>query len=201
MEVLELHPIKNKTVNIYLIRREDRDLISLHYSNLEKIIEAEKFKFAIVDFNDPDVKKYYQTPLSEFIEKFHLPYYESYFYVELLDLEVQIEELEQEYEKLLLNNQKDTFKAQSLNAWIYLLKDKVEYTKNLLEYTIKPKWIVKKILDVVNNIKNDNLSIIHFAHEDLISELKKLFEEYNIKVIKYDIREEKLKSIVMLKEG
>ena len=116
-------------------------------------------------------------------------------------MEVQIEELEQEYEKLLLNNQKDTFKAQSLNAWIYLLKDKVEYTKNLLEYTIKPKWIVKKILDVVNNIKNDNLSIIHFAHEDLISELKKLFEEYNIKVIKYDIREEKLKSIVMLKEG
>ena len=74
MEVLELHPIKNKTVNVYLIRREDRDLISLHYSNLEKIIEAEKFKFAIVDFNDPDVKKYYQTPLSEFIEKFHLPY-------------------------------------------------------------------------------------------------------------------------------
>ena len=50
-------------------------------------------------------------------------------------------------------------------------------------------------------IKNDNLSIIHFAHEDLISELKKLFEEYNIKVIKYDIREEKLKSIIMLKEG
>jgi len=138
-----------------------------------------------------------------------LPYYEveipesikSYFYVELLDLEVQIEELEQEYEKLLLNNQKDTFKAQSLNSWIYLLKDKVEYTKNLLEYTIKPKWIVKKILDVVNNIKNDNLSIIHFAHEDLISELKKLFEEYNIKVIKYDIREEKLKTIIMLKEG
>ncbi len=209
MEVLELHPIKNKTVNIYLIRREDRDLLSLHHSNLEKIIEAEKFKFAIVDFNDPDVKKYYQTPLSKFTEKFHLPYYEveipesikSYFYVELLDLEVQLEELEQEYEKLLLNNQKETFKAQSLNSWIYLLKDKVEYTKNLLEYTIKPKWIVKKILDVVNNIKNDNLSIIHFAHEDLISELKKLFEEYNIKVIKYDIRKEKLKTIIMLKEG
>ena len=209
MEVLEFRPIKNKTVNIYLIRREDRDLLSLHHSNLEKIIEKEKFKFAIVDFNDSEVKKYYQTPLSEFIEKFHLPYYEveipesikSYFYVELLDLEVQVEELEQEYEKLLLNNQKDTFKAQSLNSWIYLLKDKVEYTKNLLEYTIKPKWIVKKILDVVNNIKNDNLSIIHFAHEDLISELKKLFEEYNIKVIKYDIREEKLKSIIMLKEG
>jgi len=59
MEVLEFHPIKNKTVNIYLIRREDRDLLSLHHSNLEKIIEAEKFKFAIVDFNDPDVKKYY----------------------------------------------------------------------------------------------------------------------------------------------
>jgi len=66
-----------------------------------------------------------------------------------------------------------------------------------LELIIKLKWIVKKVLDIVKEIKNDKLSILHFAPEKLFSELKSLFEEYNIKVIKYDMNKIDMKSIII----
>ena len=207
MEVLELKPIKEKKVYLYLIKKEDRELFESEYENLEEIIKKRNFRFAIVDFNDNDSKELYQTALLKFLEKFTLPYYnidipenaKNYLYHEILREDVQVSELEEEYENLYLNEQQDTFKAQNLKSWIDLLKKEVEYKKKHLELIIRPKWIVKKVLDIVNEIKNDKLSILHFAPEKLFSELKSLFEEYNIKVIKYDMNKIDMKSIVIHK--
>ena len=204
MEVLELKSVKKKKIYLYLIKKENRGLNESEYDNLEDLIKNKKFRFAIVDFNDTDSKEMYRNALIKFLDKFKLPYYnidipekaKSYLYHEILRQEVQISELEAEYDKFYLNGEEESFKAQNLKTWIDLLKKEVAYKKEHLELVVKPKWIVKEILDIVKEIKNDHLSILHFAPEEVLNELKELFEEYNIKVINYDINKITLKSII-----
>lgn len=202
MEVLEIKPLNSKKVKIYLVRNENWSLDIHNKKLLKNILEKEKFRFAIIDFNTNISKKSYEQPLSKFLSNHMIPYYhvdipdhvKDYLDMEIFDKEVQIHELDEEYEKILLNsNEKDTFKAESLKNWIEMLKQELISKKIYLRASIRPKWIVKKVLDIANVIKMDMFSIIHFTHEEIISELKSLFENYNIKVIKYDISKKHLK--------
>ena len=98
-----------------------------------------------------------------------------------------MKELEEELEKID-PDEIETYKTQSLKLWIDLIKRELECQKRNLEYSVKPKWVVKKVLDIIRKIKYDRFSIMHFAPDNLFSELKSLFEEYNIKVIKIDAK-------------
>ena len=206
MEVLELKAIRNKKIKLYLIRSENLEFSPKELKELSAFLKEQKFRFAVVDFNDDDVKKYYETPLLEFLNKFKLPYYKvdipdnarDYLYVEILEKEIQIKELENEYEHLCYDlNEKESFKAQNLKSWIYILKKEVETKKEYLEKTLRPQWIVKKILDISKMIQNDKFSIMHFTHGEIFKELKSLFEKHNIKVIKFDINNINIKQILV----
>ncbi|MBA7520368.1 hypothetical protein ES705_12464 [subsurface metagenome] len=204
IEVLEIKPVKNKYINIYLIRAGvlNQDLLD----NINNILKYEKFRFAIIDFNDIQSKKQYETPLHLFLKKFKIPYYSvdipqhvrDHLCVEILEKELLINELENEYEDLISDpEQEKSFKAQNLHSWISLLKQEVKDKKDYLRLTLKPQWIVKKVLDIVKMIKNDRFSIMHFTHGEIFTELKELFEEYNIKVTKFDINKKNLKTILI----
>jgi len=193
MEILELKPLKKKKVYLYLIKHKDNDFSHLNLNHLSDFIEENKFRFAIIDFNNNSSKESYIEPLTKFLEDFNIPHYDidipegvkNYLLVEILEKEVLLKELEEEFENI---NPEDleSYKAQSLKSWIDLLKRELENQKRNLEYNVKPSWIVKKALDIIRNIKYDRFSIMHFAPETLFNQLKALFEEYNIKVIKID---------------
>ena len=206
MEILEIKPLKNKKIKLYLIRDDNKRIGHFDHNHLRDILEQESFRFAVIDLNDKELKKSYGFPLVEFLEKNKIPYYsvdippnvKDYLYVEILENEAQISELEMEYENLITDSKEiDSFKAQNLKSWIDLLKNEVESKKRFLEATVKPRWILKQILDIAKNINNDKFSIMHFTHGELYTELKKLFEQYNIKVIKYDINQINIKTILV----
>ena len=206
MEILEIKPLKNKKIKLYLIRDDNKRVTPFDHNHLRDILEQESFRFAVIDLNDKDLKKSYSYPLMDFLDKNKIPYYsvdipssvKDYLYVEILENEAQINELEMEYENLITDsNEIDSFKAQNLKSWIDLLKNEVESKKRFLEATVKPRWILKQILDIAKNINNDKFSIMHFTHGELYSELKKLFEQYDIKVIKYDINKINIKTILV----
>ena len=206
MEVLEIKHLKNKKIKLYLIRDESKKLNTFDYKKIRNILENESFRFAVVDLNEKKMKKSYFKPLLEFLEKRKIPYYsidipphvKDYLYVEILEKEAQINELEKEYENLILDpKERDTFKVQNLKSWIDLLKIEVESKKTLIKLTVKPRWILKQIIDIANQINKDRFSIMHFTHEELFFELKKLFEEYNIKVIKFDINKINIRTILV----
>jgi len=206
MEVLELKPVKNKKVYLYLIGKEDSFFYENSiYEGISKIAEIKKFRFAIIDLNDSDVKKIYQRFIAEFSEKFKIPYYSvdmpenarDYLYVEIIEKKIQIKELEVEYENLCFDlKERESFKAQNLKSWIEYLKKEVKNFENKLEYSTRPQWIVKKVLDIVHKIEEDKFSFVYFAHEKIIAELKQLFRNYNIKVIDIKNYKKKLKSII-----
>lgn len=204
IEVLEIKPVKNKNINLYLIR--DGVLNQDLFDNLRNILKNEKFRFAIIDFNDFQSKKLYETPLHLFLDKFKIPYYSvdipqyvrDHLCVEILEKELLINELENEYIDLISDpEQEESFKAQNLDSWINLLKQEVKDKMNYLKLALKPQWVVKKVLDIIKMIKTDRFSIMHFTHGEIFTELKELFEKYNIKVTKFDINKKNLKSILI----
>lgn len=206
MEVLELKPVKDKKVYLYLVEKEDNFLYEHNiYEEINEIAEKKKFRFAIIDFNDSNVKKIYQNFIAEFSEKFKIPYYSvdmpenarDYLCVEIIEKKIQIKELEAEYENLCFDlKEREVFKAQNLKSWIGFLKKEVKTLENNLEQSTRPKWIVKKVLDIIHKIEEDKFSFVYFAHENIIAELKQLFKNYNIKVIDIDNYKKKIKSII-----
>jgi hypothetical protein len=206
MESLEIEPIKKKQITIYLVRNKKQSFDKSQMNKLQEILKTEKFRFAVIDFNDKELKETYEEPLAKFLEKFWIPYFSvdipdyvrDLLNVEIFEKEAQINELEKEYEKLLFKDEEEnSFKIQSLHSWIELLQKEVESQKATLESTIRPEWIVKKVLDIAKMIRNDVFSIMHFTHEEIYSELKNLFESYNIKVKKIDISKRNVNKIII----
>lgn len=196
MEVLEIKPLKNRTISLYLIRNKDQRLTNLQLKNLKSFLEKEKFRFAIIDLNKEEIKKSYEDAISKFLDKFWIPYYSidipdhvrDVLNVDIIEKEALMNELETEYAMLCDDEAKrESYKAQSIKIWIGLLKNEIESQRKAIELTIKPKWVVKKVLDIANMIRNDAFSIMYFTHEELFSELKMLFQKYNIQVKKIDI--------------
>ena len=206
MESLEIEAIKKKQITLYLVRNKKQGFDKNQLHKLQDILKNKKFRFAVIDFNDKELKESYEKPLSEFLEKFWIPYFSvdipdyvrDLLNIEIFEKEALINELEKEYEELLLTeNEDNSFKIQSLNSWIELLKKEVDSQKTSLESTVKPRWIVKKVLDIAKMIRNDVFSIMHFTHEEIYSELKNLFESYNIKVKKIDISKRNINKIIV----
>jgi hypothetical protein len=196
METLEIKPIKNKKITLYLIRNKDQRLSNSQMKNFKSFLEKEKFRFAIIDLNKEEIKKSYEDAISKFLDKFWIPYYsidipdhvKDVLNVDIIEKEALMNELEIEYATLCDDeNQKESYKAQSIKIWIGLLKNEIESQRKAIQLTIKPKWVVKKVLDIANMIRNDAFSIVYFTHEEIFSELKILFQNYNIKVKKIDI--------------
>ena len=195
MEVLELKPIKDKKISLYLIEKENKELSNAEHENLLALLRKQKFNFTTIDLSDDDLKKIYLTPLAQFFDNFGIPYYyvnipdyaKMHLLNEISDKKEQIEELQEEYEKLCSESaEKESFKSQNLNSWIHLLKSEIEDKENHLNLKLRPLWIVKKILDIIKMINDDEINIIHFTRKELFSELKKLFEVQNIKVINFE---------------
>ena len=206
MESLEIEPIKKKQITIYLVRNKKQIFNKKQMNRLQEFLKTEKFRFAVIDFNDKELKGTYEEPLSKFLEKFWIPYFSvdipdyvrDLLNVEIFEKEALINELEKEYEKLLFEDEdENSFKIQSLHSWIELLQKEVKSQKATLESTIRPEWIVKKVLDIAKMIRNDVFSIMHFTHEEIYSELKNLFESYNIKVKKIDISQRNVNKIII----
>lgn len=207
MEVLELKPIKDKKISLYLIEKDKKELSDAEHENLLVLLRKQKFNFATIDLSDDDLKKIYLTPLAQFFDNFGIPYYyvnipdyaKIYLLNEISEKKEQIEELQGEYEKLCSDPaEKESLKAQNLNSWIHLLKSEVEDKENHLDLKLTPLWIIKKVLDIIKMINDDEISIIHFTRKELFSELKKLFESQNIKVINLETNKIMKKNSILI---
>lgn len=199
MEVLELKPIKNKIIILYLVETENHKLSKAEAKSLEIILENNKINLVTVDFEGYDSYSFKQTQLYEFLKEFDVPftgvdipeYAKGYLDIEILERKEQIEELEVEYKNICSKSlEKNSFKAQNLKSWIDLLKQEVKEKEKYLKLKIKPQWIVKKILEMIRTYKENSLFVIHLSLKEQVSELEKLFKGLGIGTIvqKLDIK-------------
>lgn len=180
IEVLELKPVKNKKVRVYLMKYQE-ELNRNQF--LEELLESYKFNFISID-RELDVRG--RQSLMKYLIKYGLvsfivgvpEYAKGYLLDEISKQKKQVEELEAELEAV----EEDSFKKQNLKSWIEYMKSEVEEKKRLLNLKIRPEWIAKKILDLIRLFENPHLRILHFTPGNILPQVKKILEELDIPV-------------------
>ena len=188
MEVLDLKPVKGKEVFVFLIGKEDKKLVVDERMMMKEVLNEYQFKFTTIDPTYDNLKTFKQTTLAEMLNDHNLPCYavdipeyaQGYLEAEITQKKEQIAGLEAEYDQ---TEDKMAFKTQNLKSWIDLLKDDVTEKENFMTLKLRPQWIVKKILDIVKlaSPKEETVKVLHFTSKKLISELKKQFEDLQVK--------------------
>ena len=196
MEVLELKPVKDKQIFVFLIKKEDENLTYDESLILTDILQKYNFKFATIVLKDEELKtfaNFLQTSLAIFLNDFLLPcfivdipdYAKGYLYSEISEEKEQIMELESEYKT---SDNKSSFKAENLKLWIEYLKEIVHEKEVYFKTKLKSQWIVKKILDFVRYYEENIIYILHFTPESLIMGLKETLEDLKISVVVGEIQ-------------
>lgn len=194
MEVLDLKPVKNKKLIVYMSSKENgRYFQNEDTSRLTDFLKKEGVNFVTVDFQ-VDMKEFKKTPFAQTLDKLGIPYIQvdipdyamGYLYEEIVEKQELQNELFEEYDNM---KDKETLKGQSLKNWIDMLSEEIQEKEIFLSLKLRPKWIVKKMLDFASSFENEVVSFVHFVQEDIcedicpqvVSNLRKL----GVKVISY----------------
>ena len=162
MEVLELKPVKNKKIIVYMSSKENAKYFqNVDHPKLVEFLEKNSIDFVTVDF---------QVDMKEIIEK----------------QEFQ-NELFEEYESM---EDKDSYKGLSLKNWIDMLGEEIQEREIFLSLKLRPQWIVKKMLDLALSFKKDVIVFVHFVQEDICEDIcpqvVENLRELGVKVISYN---------------
>jgi len=190
MEVLEIKPVSNKEIKVYMINRTK---IKLGYNT--DIFSCIDLDFATIDVENENLRSFNKSPLTKLLEQFEIPYYtvdipeyaKGYLNEEIIEKEDLVNELVEEFLKM---SDKNSLKGLNLKSWIDVLKDEIEEKRLFLKLKLRPQWIVKKILDIIRSDKKRKITFVHFAQDNVFMETMKLLKELNMEIRIYEQEEE-----------
>ncbi len=195
MEVLELKPVKNKKIVVYMSSKESAKYFqNVDHSKLVEFLRKNKIDFVTVDFQ-VDMKEFSITPVVHTLNELNIPYFQvdipdyamGYLYQEIIEKQEFQNELFEEYESM---EDKDSYKGLSLKNWIDLLGEEIQEREIFLSLKLRPQWIVKKMLDLALSFKKDIIIFVHFVQEDICEDIcpqiVENLRELGVKVISYN---------------
>ncbi len=196
MNTLNIETPQNKTVFVVLTKKENNALLNEQRYNLcEEVLNEHSFDFVTCDmegeskFNPKSlVKVIGKCPIESFgvdVPEFAAGYLRQ----EVDDKKEQTASLEKEYTAMA---DKTSTVAQNMASWIAVLKSEAEELEAKLEGEVKPKWLVKRILDIATKYTEDEVYVLHFGVEKYMPALKAAFATVeNVKVSVLDGKKSK----------
>jgi hypothetical protein len=195
MEVLELEPIKDKKITMFVSSKEDAKYFqNKDTTKLQEFLKKKGVNFVTVDFQ-VNMDQFSTTPFAQTLDKLEIPYYQvdipeyamGYLYQEIVEKQELLNELFEEYEMM---EDKDSYKGQSLKNWIDMLGEEIQEREIFLSLKLRPQWIVKKMLDLAKKYEKDVVVFVHFVQEDICEDIcpqvTQQLRELNVKVISYN---------------
>jgi len=204
MEVLELKPLKKKVTAFMFAKDNSEKLQNSSSESLIHFLKEKKINFLTIDF-DIDIEKFRKTEFTKTLERLGIKYYQldipeypmAYIYQEILEKEEILKELIEEYKSL---DDRESYKALSLKNWIDLINIEIQEKEVSLSLTLRPLWIVKKMLDLIRECAEEEVSFVHIVQTDICEEIcpqiVKNLRELNAKVIQYN-KKHTIKNIII----
>jgi len=191
MEVLEIKPVRNKDIIVYLVRRSNIKLKLSINMNLFEFLSRVNVNFATIDLENENLRSFNKSSLAKILEQYKIPYYTvdipeyvmGYLMAEIIEKEDQVNELIEEF--LSMSN-KESLKGLNLKSWIDFLKEEINEKKLFLQLKLRPEWIVKKILNIIRQKNNKKITFVHFAQDIIFNELRNLLKDLDIEVKVYE---------------
>jgi len=195
MEVLDLKPVKNKKIIVYMSSKENAKYFQNEdHSKLIEFLKKNNISFVTVDFQ-VDLKEFCKTQFAQTLNELEIPYFQvdipdyamGYLYQEIIEKQEFQNELFEEYESM---EDKDSYKGLSLKNWIDMLAEEIQEREIFLSLKLRPQWIVKKMLDLALSLEKDVIVFVHFVQEDICEDIcpqiVENLRELGVKVISYN---------------
>ncbi|MHA1438790.1 MAG: hypothetical protein ACTSPD_14565 [Promethearchaeota archaeon] len=187
MEVLEIKPVKNKEISVFMINKKDLTVNKEDIKRLTEIFRYIEVDFITIDLENERMRNFAKSSLPRLLESFKVPYYPldipeyamGYLLEEIIQKENQLDEILEEF---LTMRDKESFKGLNLKSWIDVLKNEIEEKKKFLSLNLRPQWIVKKILDIIRSCNKQEITFVHLSQEDIFTETMKLLKELKFEV-------------------
>ena len=195
MEVLDLKPVKNKKIIVYMSSKENAKYFqNVDHSKLVEFLKKNNIDFVTVDFQ-VDLKEFSKTQFAQTLNELEIPYFQldipdyamGYLYQEVIEKQEFQNELFEEYESM---EDKNSYKGLSLKNWIDMLAEEIQEREIFLSLKLRPQWIVKKMLDLALSFEKDVVFFVHFVQEDICEDIcpqvVENLRELGVKVISYN---------------
>lgn len=199
MEIIELKPIDNKQIILYLINIESIIESESEVKYIYKILDEFIFNFLTVDLKKENSNKKVHQFILQLTKKYKIPFFsldlpnhaKKGILNEISKHNEQIEELELEYKVFNSNEiERKSFRSPDLKNWIDYLKNEVKEIENYLNSKFTPQWIVKELLDLIEMFDEKKMYIMHFTTGKILPELKSILGKLEIIVVPFDFREQ-----------
>lgn len=197
MEVLEIKPVRNKEIKVYLVKLSDIKSKPNANVNLNEFLSRINVNFATIDLENENLRSFNKSSLAKRLEQYKIPYYivdipeyaMGYLMTEIIEREDNVNELTEEF---LSMSDKESIKGLNLKSWIDFLKAEIDEKKLFLQLKLRPEWIVKKILDIIRPKKSNKITFVHFAQDNIFNETMNLLKDLDIEVKVYEQKKENL---------
>ncbi len=180
MNTLNIENPKNKTVYVVLTKMENNALLNEQRYNLcEDILNEHNFDFVTVEV-DGGESKFNPKSLVKLIGRcpieshgVDVPDFAKAYLMEEIDaIREKVAKLEAEYATM----DKTTDKAQNMASWIDVMRDDIAEKEREYRVVVKPKWVVKRILEISEKFDVDEVYVLHFGNEETMETIKAEFE-------------------------
>ena len=149
MEVLEIKPVRNKEIIVYLVKICNMKSKPNANVNLFEFLSRINVNFATIDLENENLRSFNKSSLAKILEQYKIPYYTvdipeyamGYLMAEIIEKEDQVNELIEEF---LSMGDKESLKGLNLKSWIDFLKGEIEEKKLFLQLKLDQNGLLKR---------------------------------------------------------
>ncbi|MFX1456074.1 MAG: hypothetical protein ACFFDB_11935 [Promethearchaeota archaeon] len=176
----------DKNFSAYMIQNafeqvEDYDLESL-FDTIKNI----RIDFATIDLGYMNLREFNKTPLAKVLNEFEIPYFtielphyvKGHFSSQISEIQNKYDELKTTYDSL---KNKNVSSAQELLYLINYYASELRELKHYVNQQIRTKAITQRIMEVIKDRPDEDMTFLHFGEENTFVEIMKQLKELNVK--------------------
>jgi len=177
---------EDKNSSVYLIRNLESENKEENVEELVKKIKDISVNFATVDLGYINLREFNETHLAKVLTKFGIPYFtielphyvKGHYSSQISEIQNKYNELKSTYDLL---RDKNTPGAQGLSYLIDYYSNELRELNYYINQEVRTDAITKKILQVIKDRDNQDLTFVHFGAENTFVEIMKQLKERNVK--------------------
>ena len=186
MDNIMFETLADNNFSIYMIQERDGMVKEDNVEGLFNAIKDISINFATIDLGYMNLREFNETPLSKVLRKFKIPYFtielphyvKGHFLSQISEIQNKYDELKSTYDSL---KNKNVSSAQELRYLIDYYVSELKELKFYVNQQVRTNAITKRILEVIKDRPDEDLTFIHFGEENTFMEIMKQLKELNVK--------------------
>ncbi|MFX1304392.1 MAG: hypothetical protein ACFE9X_13635 [Promethearchaeota archaeon] len=177
---------EDKNFSVYLIKNLESEVKE---ENVESIVEEIKnipVNFATIDLGYMNLREFNKTHLAKVLNKFKIPYFtielphyvKGHYSSQISEIQNKYYELKSTYDLL---RDKNTPGAQELSYLVNYYSNELRELNYHINQEVRTDAITKRILQVIKDRDEEDLTFVHFGAENTFVEIMKQLKERNVK--------------------